>query len=155
MHCIIPSPVGRLRITATEGGISSVTRTDGELAPPQTPLLTECVRQLNAYFSGQLTDFDLPLHMEGTAFRLKRRARGQWDQRRSHPSSKIRRVFSTASSRSLDRGIFPTPATKWWHRSEGISTLAAGLLATARAIRGVISPSMASAMTMRLPTTST
>lgn len=71
MHCVMPSPVGHLRIEAAEDGISSVTRTAEECTPPTTPLLAECVRQLNAYFSGQLTDFDLPLHMEGTAFRLK------------------------------------------------------------------------------------
>ena len=71
MHCVIDSPVGRLRIAAMENGISSVTRTNAELAPPQTPLLQECVRQLNAYFAGRLTDFDLPLHMEGTPFRMR------------------------------------------------------------------------------------
>ena len=71
MHCVMPTPVGHLRIDATDGAIIGVNRTDEALCPPGTPLLKECVRQLNAYFAGQLTDFDLPLHMEGTAFRLK------------------------------------------------------------------------------------
>lgn len=71
MHCVIDSPVGHLRIAAEDDGISSVTRTAESLCPPQTPLLAECVRQLEAYFAGQLTDFDLPLHMKGTAFRMK------------------------------------------------------------------------------------
>lgn len=71
MYCVMPSPVGHLRIEATDSAITGVNRTAEALCPPQTPLLAECVRQLNAYFSGQLTDFDLPLHMEGTAFRLK------------------------------------------------------------------------------------
>lgn len=71
MHCVMPTPVGRLRIDATDCAITGVNRTGEECLPPATPLLTECVRQLNAYFSGQLTDFALPLHLEGTAFRLK------------------------------------------------------------------------------------
>lgn len=71
MHCIIATPVGHLRIDATDRAITGVNRTNEACTPPTTPLLTECVRQLNAYFSGQLTDFDLPLHMEGTDFRLK------------------------------------------------------------------------------------
>lgn len=71
MYCVIESPVGHLRIAATDDGISQVIRTAEALCPPHTPLLAECVRQLNAYFAGQLTAFDLPLHMEGTAFRMK------------------------------------------------------------------------------------
>jgi len=71
MHCIITTPVGHLRIDATDSAIIGVNRTNEAPCPPETPLLKECVRQLNAYFAGQLTDFDLPLHMEGTAFRLK------------------------------------------------------------------------------------
>ena len=71
MHCIITTPVGHLRIDATDSAIIGVNRTNEAPCPPETPLLKECVRQLNAYFAGQLTDFDLPLHMEGTAFRMK------------------------------------------------------------------------------------
>jgi len=71
MHCIITTPVGHLRIDATDSAIIGVNRTSEAPCPPETPLLKECVRQLNAYFAGQLTDFDLPLHMEGTAFRQK------------------------------------------------------------------------------------
>lgn len=32
------------------------------------PLVRECLRQLKAYFAGQLFDFDLPLDMHGTEF---------------------------------------------------------------------------------------
>ena len=71
MHCVIASPVGRLRIDADESAITGVNRTAQELLPPATPLMEECVRQLRAYFAGQLTVFDLPLRMEGTAFRMK------------------------------------------------------------------------------------
>ena len=71
MHCVIPSPVGHLRIDVTDDAISAVNRTAEELLSPATPLLAECARQLDAYFAGQLTAFDLPLHMAGTPFRMK------------------------------------------------------------------------------------
>lgn len=35
------------------------------------PLITETARQLEAYFAGRLTDFDLPLEMRGTPFQLR------------------------------------------------------------------------------------
>ena len=71
VQCVIGSPVGRLRVAADDVGIVAVGRTDAPLSPPDTPLLQEAVRQLSAYFAGTLTDFDLPLHMAGTAFQLE------------------------------------------------------------------------------------
>ncbi|MBE5803398.1 MAG: methylated-DNA--[protein]-cysteine S-methyltransferase [Clostridiales bacterium] len=71
MHCVIASPVGRLRIDADNCAITGVKRTAEALRPPHSPLLEECVRQLNAYFQGRLTGFDLPLRMAGTPFRMK------------------------------------------------------------------------------------
>ena len=65
------SPVGHLLIEADEQGLTVIDRTDKPLSPPDTPLLTEAVRQLSAYFDGTLTDFDLPLHMTGTPFQLR------------------------------------------------------------------------------------
>lgn len=70
-ECVIDSPVGRLLIVADDVGLTAVERTDKPLSPPGTPLLIEAVRQLNAYFDGTLTAFDLPLHMVGTPFQLR------------------------------------------------------------------------------------
>lgn len=70
-ECVIDSPVGHLLIEADDVGLTAVERTDKPLSPPDTPLLTEAVRQLHAYFDGTLTDFDLPLHMAGTPFQLR------------------------------------------------------------------------------------
>lgn len=69
--CVMHSPVGHLRITADEEGVTALDRTADGLLLPQTPLLRECVRQLNAYFEGSLTRFDLPLHLIGTPFRQR------------------------------------------------------------------------------------
>ena len=63
--------MGHLLIEADEQGLTALDRTDKPLSPPDTPLLTEAVRQLSSYFDGMLTDFDLPLHMTGTPFQLR------------------------------------------------------------------------------------
>lgn len=63
----VASPLGALRLTATEGAI---VRLDwaGDAAPggDTGPLLDRAARQLAAYFAGTLTCFDLPLTPHGT-----------------------------------------------------------------------------------------
>lgn len=85
MHCVVNSPVGHLRIEEDSFAITCVKRTADALIPPQTPLLAECVRQLEAYFAGTLTVFDLPLRLDGTAFRVK-----VWQALRSIPYGETR-----------------------------------------------------------------
>jgi len=63
----IDSPVGRLTISATPDAIVSVSWTDDAQGQPNA-LLVEARRQLEAYFAGQLTHFDLPLKIEGSPF---------------------------------------------------------------------------------------
>ena len=79
-HCVIPSPVGKLLIAHDDAGLTAGLRTDEPPAAPSTPLLTEAVRQLHAYFAGTLTDFDLPLRLTGTPFQLQ-----CWEALRSIP----------------------------------------------------------------------
>ena len=61
------SPVGDLTISEDDGAIVAI---DWGWAPVQsaTPLLTEAKTQLDAYFDGALTAFDLPLTPAGTGF---------------------------------------------------------------------------------------
>ena len=49
-------------IVALDGGWA------GDQQDGPTPLLTEAIRQLNAYFIGALTSFDLPLAPPGSSF---------------------------------------------------------------------------------------
>ena len=69
--CVIRSPVGLLRLEEAEGFLVRLDRTDMPPRGPETPLLAECTRQLQAYFDGALTVFDLPLNPQGTPFRRK------------------------------------------------------------------------------------
>jgi methylated-DNA-[protein]-cysteine S-methyltransferase len=68
---IIDSPIGRLRLTAQDGALTGLWMEpfdEPEAAGRREPVLTVARRQLDAYFAGKLTDFDLPLAPAGTAF---------------------------------------------------------------------------------------
>ncbi|MFA6126400.1 MAG: methylated-DNA--[protein]-cysteine S-methyltransferase [Bacteroidales bacterium] len=66
------SPVGWIEISALHEGICSVIfrEPDGEILPA-TGILADCAIQLDKYFSGSLTSFDLPLSPEGTPFQKR------------------------------------------------------------------------------------
>ena len=63
----MPSPVGQLTIEEEDEAIVAIRWGNGE---PRngSPLLAEAARQLEAYFAGKLSDFDLPLSPAGSAF---------------------------------------------------------------------------------------
>ena len=64
------SPLGWVEIRASGDAVASVVLC-GERkndACNDTPILKECVRQLDEYFNGQRTNFDLPISQQGTAF---------------------------------------------------------------------------------------
>lgn len=66
------SPVGPLLLEGDEQGISGILfRKQAEVGRDAAPKpLREAVRQLQAYFAGDLREFDLPLRMEGTPFQI-------------------------------------------------------------------------------------
>ncbi|QHL89448.1 methylated-DNA--[protein]-cysteine S-methyltransferase [Nibribacter ruber] len=67
----LPSPLGTLRLTANDTQLVSVSfpeneqKTDSDVIPA---ILREAEAQLNAYFAGERSTFDLPLQPQGTAF---------------------------------------------------------------------------------------
>lgn len=70
-HIMTDTPVGPLTLQADKHGLCrldfGVRATPGGSAP-STSVLRDCVDQLNAYFDGQLIEFDLPLNPVGTPF---------------------------------------------------------------------------------------
>jgi methylated-DNA-[protein]-cysteine S-methyltransferase len=69
------SPVGRLLLAGSRAGLKWIGFSEGRAAIkpepdwlPSDQYLTEAVRQLDAYFRGELRSFDLPLALEGTTF---------------------------------------------------------------------------------------
>lgn len=79
-HLIMKSPVGKLTLVASESGICAVlwekekqgrVKIDlGELNP-KNKILQEAKRQLEEYFKGKRSSFDLPLDLIGTDFQKK------------------------------------------------------------------------------------
>ena len=70
----LETPIGELTLVASETGLRSVyfpgpvpelDAVDGD-----SPVLAEAVRQLEEYFDGTRTDFDLPLDLNGTSFQV-------------------------------------------------------------------------------------
>lgn len=74
-YTITPSPIGAILLARNEKGISHISFQDGEDALIPAPdwqrddtAFTDAITQLDAYFAGELQEFDLPLAPEGTPF---------------------------------------------------------------------------------------
>lgn len=68
--CIIRSPLGFTKITGDTSGITtiSILNSEEKLTDIIPEALEDCVHQLNEYFEGTRTQFDLKLNPEGTDF---------------------------------------------------------------------------------------
>ncbi|MFE3519270.1 methylated-DNA--[protein]-cysteine S-methyltransferase [Streptomyces sp. NPDC059166] len=74
-HTVVDSPYGALTLVATDGVLSGLYMTGQRHRPPEETFgdpdprpFGETVRQLAAYFAGELTEFDLPMSLRGTEF---------------------------------------------------------------------------------------
>jgi methylated-DNA-[protein]-cysteine S-methyltransferase len=72
------SPVGPLLLAGDSNGLRQVSFESSKRSAPPRPdwkqdkaPFDEVVRQLQAYFRGELKEFDLPLAMDGTEFQLR------------------------------------------------------------------------------------
>jgi methylated-DNA-[protein]-cysteine S-methyltransferase len=73
----LPSPVGPLRLTAVDGRLTELSMLGQAHVPPAVPgaredpgAFRDVSGQLAAYFAGELTEFDVPLALTGTAFQV-------------------------------------------------------------------------------------
>ncbi|RPK55728.1 Methylated-DNA--protein-cysteine methyltransferase [Streptomyces sp. ADI96-02] len=74
-HTVVDSPYGPLTLVATDGVLSALYMDGHRHRPPEETFgvpdpspFDETIRQLEGYFAGELTAFDLPLRLEGTPF---------------------------------------------------------------------------------------
>ncbi len=78
------APMGALTLVASERGLRAILWPNdqdgegwrdrvklGEVVVGSSPVLDKTVAQLDAYFAGELTDFDLPLDPDGTDFQVE------------------------------------------------------------------------------------
>ncbi|MFE6782882.1 methylated-DNA--[protein]-cysteine S-methyltransferase [Streptomyces sp. NPDC057680] len=77
-HTVVDSPYDPLTLVAVDGVLSRVHMTGQRHRPPEETFgepdprpFGEAIRQLYAYFAGELTEFDLPLNLIGTPFQLR------------------------------------------------------------------------------------
>lgn len=88
----IPSPVGVLTLSEEDGALISIVW-DREVRHNGSPLLTEAGRQIDAYFAGGLTEFDLPLKPTGSPFEQR-----VWAAMQRIPYGKTERYGDLASA---------------------------------------------------------
>jgi methylated-DNA-[protein]-cysteine S-methyltransferase len=130
MTTTFPTPIGPLTLHARADALTGVWMEDdpdleglGEDAESLAAPLTEARRQLEAYFAGELREFDLPLAPEGTDFQLR-----VWEQLRAIPYGETisygelaRRVGDPGAARAvgLANGRNPLPVIVPCHRVIG------------------------------------
>jgi len=129
-YCEIDSPIGPLLLVGDQSGLLQVNFCNGRHPAKPDPSwdedprsLKETTRQLNAYFAGKLTDFDLPLSPQGTTFQL-----GVWKRLCDIPYGETisygelaRRIGNPNASRAvgLANGSNPIPIIIPCHRVIG------------------------------------
>lgn len=85
------SPVGDITVSEDDGQIVALDWGWGR-DQERPPLLREAAKQLNAYFDGTLTAFDLPLSPQGTAFQQR-----VWAEMLKIPAGKTRTYGQVAA----------------------------------------------------------
>ena len=69
---VVDSPIGPLGLIASDAALEGVLFAGGRIGSDgNSPVLREAARQLQAYFEGELVEFDLPLVLNGTAFQRR------------------------------------------------------------------------------------
>ena len=72
-EALLPSPIGPLYVEADEHGLTKLYTAGHRLhadAGPDDGTFAEVQKQLDEYYSGERTEFDLPLSEHGTPFEL-------------------------------------------------------------------------------------
>jgi methylated-DNA-[protein]-cysteine S-methyltransferase len=69
---VLDTPIGPLGVVASHEGLSRVLFHARSLrAEGSSPVLDAAEEQLDAYFAGDLTEFDVPLDLDGTEFQRR------------------------------------------------------------------------------------
>lgn len=69
------SPIGTIEVKYSEKGIVSLVFAKEKITNYTLHSFNDCIKQLDEYFSGERTEFDLKLNLHGTEFQMK-----VWDE---------------------------------------------------------------------------
>ena len=77
-YCYLDTPIGELLLAGDDDALTLVSFPEGSMRRDPEPdwiykekPFAEARQQLEAYFSGERKEFDLPLHLTGTAFQVR------------------------------------------------------------------------------------
>lgn len=100
----LQSPIGLLRISGSSAGITEVRFCDESTEPPVLDAvpacLQDCVQQLQAYFDGSRTSFDVKLAPTGTTFQQQ-----VWQQLAAIPHGTTSSYLAVARAVSGEKAI--------------------------------------------------
>lgn len=70
---VYPSPIGGIRLTADDDHLLGAWFTDEKesVARPDSPVINQCISELEAYFRGKLKQFTVSIRLTGSAFQNK------------------------------------------------------------------------------------
>ena len=93
--CLCRTPIGTVRITESEKGITGLSFYEGTEQAPEVGgiYLGEACRQLREYFSKKRRSFDVPLDLSGSEFQLR-----VWNELQSIPCGETRSYQDIAVS---------------------------------------------------------
>lgn len=83
-YALYQSPLGWITLAEKDGALAELRFKKVNEVFSSTPLLQEAATQLDAYFSGRLQKFDLPLAPQGTPFQLR-----VWQELRNIPYGEV------------------------------------------------------------------
>ncbi|MBQ7883713.1 MAG: methylated-DNA--[Phascolarctobacterium sp.] len=94
--CLLETPIGNLRISASNKGIVEIVFTDEEVTAfgaNENKFLAEACKQLQEYFAKERTSFDLTLDVQGTEFQEK-----VWEELKKIPYGEVRTYQDIATA---------------------------------------------------------
>jgi methylated-DNA-[protein]-cysteine S-methyltransferase len=110
-HTVVASPIGPLTVVREDGALVRLAMappgqfTDGVLGERTDDGFAEVIRQLDQYFAGERTAFDLPLRPVGSGFEL-----AVWDQLTRIPYGETRSYGWVAAAVGEPGGAQPVGA---------------------------------------------
>ena len=94
--CLLETPVGNLRISASDKGIVEIAFTDEDVTAfydNDNKFLAEASKQLKEYFAKERTTFDLPLDVAGTDYQVS-----VWNELQKIPYGEVRTYQDIATA---------------------------------------------------------